>query len=85
MATQGKPHYIIRRMGKFTETRSRLRVVRAGEEGESHCLMVQRLHGAIKSFYHIANVLAPLNCAAGTVEMAVFMTLILYLDSVKVL
>jgi hypothetical protein len=54
--------------------------------------MVQRLRGAIKGFWkqraqlhHIANVLAPLNCAAGTVEMAVFMRLILYLDSVKVL
>lgn len=54
--------------------------------------MVQRLRGAIKSFWkqwarlhHIANVLAPLNCAAGTVEMAVFMRLILYLDFVKVL
>lgn len=54
--------------------------------------MVQRLHGVIKGFWkqraqlhHIANVLAPLNCAAGTLEMAVFMRLILYLDSVKVL
>lgn len=92
MTTKGRAHCTIRRMGKFTETKSRLWVVRAGEEGRSYCLMVQRLRGAIKGFWkqraqlhHIANVLAPLNCAAGTVEMAVFMRLILYLDSVKVL
>lgn len=54
--------------------------------------MVQRPRGAIKTFWkqwarlhHIANVVAPSNCAAGTVEMAVFMRLILYLDSAKVL
>lgn len=54
--------------------------------------MAQRLRGAIKGFWkqqrallrHTANVLAPLNCAAGTVEMAGFMRLTLYLDSVKV-
>lgn len=54
--------------------------------------MVQHLCGVTKSFWeqwawlrHIVNVLAPLNCTAGTVEMAAFMRLMLHRVSVKVL
>lgn len=39
MAAEGKSRCIIRRMGKFTETKSRLWVVRAGEEGGRELLL----------------------------------------------